>query len=111
MAMRQAARDAASTNADVGAAVRAAMNTSGVYGAYNNLCLVGSADIVGHARAAIDALVATRDLLMEGESITGDTYLVAREALRHELAILRNRMRNELGQDELPLDVLIRPGG
>jgi hypothetical protein len=108
VAMRQVAREAKQAKKDVGLAVREAMNDSGVYSAYHQLCLVGSEDVVVHARAAIDALTATRDLLIDGADIAGDGYVAAREKLRYAMAVLRNSMRRELGMAELPLDVLIR---
>lgn len=77
--MRQVAREAKQAKKDVGLAVREAMNDSGVYSAYHQLCLVGSEDVVVHARAAIDALTATRDLLIDGADIAGDGYVAARE--------------------------------
>ena len=106
--MRQAAREARSGQADPGLPVREAMNSSGVYAAYHQLCLVGSADVVAHARTAIDALTKARDLLIGGEDIEGDAYLAARDAFRDQMAVVRNCMRRELGMPELPFEVLIR---
>ena len=106
--MRQAAREAKRSKDDPALPVREAMNSSGVYAAYHQLCLVGSEPVVAHARAAIDALTEARDLLITGKSVESAAYETARDAFRQEMAVLRNCMRRELGIPELPLDVLIR---
>ncbi|WP_405646362.1 hypothetical protein [Streptomyces sp. NBC_00019] len=79
-----------------------ALDGSGVWRLRQSLSLTASAEIIGLAVKACDALISMRDGLVADPDLRGDAYFQVRADLWRENAHLREAMRRDLGMSGLP---------